>query len=288
MKKNNLIILFCSISLLFAQNSQAQNEDKTYKLNWKVDAPLTAAAIGGTALGFSLISQQDGIDSLTLANLDKNDVNSFDRSVAGNFDLDAEVQSDALFFGAFPYGLILLADKKARKEAGTIGLLYLQTVSLSSMSYSLAAGNTNRYRPYTYIQDQKDNEELQGDRRSLNARNSFWGGHPATVAASTVFVAKVYNDLHPESNLKYVFWGVAGASSIATAALRVKAGKHFYTDVITGVAVSSAIGYFVPHLHKVKKEETSFNIMPYTGETTGLFMTYTFRKKDRKIINFEL
>lgn len=278
------------ISLLSIFQLAAQDASRTYKIDWKYDAPLVAIGVGGTILGFSAISAQDGVDSMALANLDKNDINSFDRSVAGNFDLKAEKQSDILFFGAFPYGLVLLADKKARQEAGAIGLMYLEVTALSSMGYSLAAGNSNRFRPYTYrkepLENESDNEELQQDRRSLHARNSFWGGHPATVTASTVFVAKVYSDLHPESNFKYALWGVAAGASIATGALRIKAGKHFITDVATGILVSGTIGWLVPHLHKVKDNSSSFKIMPYTGESTGLYMAYTFNKKKSTLKDF--
>lgn len=283
-------IKIVSIFMLFTTSfAFAQENDRTYKVNWKYDAPILVAGIGGTMLGFSAISSQEGIDSTTLAGLDKNDINGLDRRVAGNFDLKAEAQSDILFFGAFPYGFVLLADKKARQEAGAIGLMYLEVTALSSMGYSLAAGNTTRYRPYTYKKDELDNEELQSDRRSLHARNSFWGGHPATVTASTVFVAKVYSDLHPESNFKYALWGIAAGASIATGALRVKAGKHFITDITTGILVSGTIGWLVPHLHKVKDKDSAFKIMPYTGESTGLYMAYTFNKNIKSnIIDFKL
>jgi membrane-associated phospholipid phosphatase len=34
--------------------------------------------------------------------------------------------------------------------------------------------------------------------------------------------------------------------------LRVEAGKHFYTDVLVGAVVGSAIGVAVPMLHRKK------------------------------------
>ncbi|MBS1124024.1 MAG: phosphoesterase PA-phosphatase related protein, partial [Deltaproteobacteria bacterium] len=35
----------------------------------------------------------------------------------------------------------------------------------------------------------------------------------------------------------------------ATANLRVRAGKHFYSDVVIGAAIGMAVGYVVPALH---------------------------------------
>jgi hypothetical protein len=288
--KTRLLSIVVSICFSVTQLSAQNDGERMYKINWKYDAPITLIGGGLTALGFKQISEQDGVDSATLVNLDKNDINGFDRFAADNYSLDAEKASDYLFFGAFPYGLILLADKEARAEAGTIGLLYLQALSLSSAGYAMAAGNTSRYRPYTYIQDQPNNQDLQDDRKSLHTRNSFYGGHPATVAVSTVFVAKVYSDLNPDSGLKYAFWGIAAGASLGCAYLRLEAGKHFPTDLITGLAISSAVGYLVPHLHKTNrgKETSSLQIMPFTGNAHGMQLTYTFKDKNRTIKDFNL
>jgi hypothetical protein len=44
-------------------------------------------------------------------------------------------------------------------------------------------------------------------------------------------------------------WAGGFATAAAAANLRVRAGKHFYSDVVIGSAVGVAIGYVVPALH---------------------------------------
>ena len=45
-----------------------------------------------------------------------------------------------------------------------------------------------------------------------------------------------------------------------TAYLRVRAGKHFLTDVIAGYAVGATIGILVPHLHRNQSLNDNKNI----------------------------
>src|SRR5690606_33324572 len=117
-----------------------------------------------------------------LRQLDKNDINAFDRSAAGNNDEKAERLSDAFFYGAFPFGVVLLADGHVRSELGTIGLMYLEALSISSAIYATTNGYVDRYRPLTY-QDNADAslEELEELDYGGN-RNSFIGGHPMITA----------------------------------------------------------------------------------------------------------
>jgi hypothetical protein len=46
-----------------------------------------------------------------------------------------------------------------------------------------------------------------------------------------------------------LWWGAMMGGAAATAHLRVRAGKHFYSDVVVGALVGSAIGILVPRLH---------------------------------------
>ena len=55
---------------------------------------------------------------------------------------------------------------------------------------------------------------------------------------------------HPGSKLIVPVWVLSEGMAAATAYLRVAAGKHFYTDVLTGAIVGSAIGLLIPYLHR--------------------------------------
>ena len=270
-------------SFLFTQAQEESN--RTYHLNLKVDIPLTAVALGATYFGFERINGKDTVTNAELYALSKNDVPGIDRSAAGNWSNSAEKLSDPFFFGAFPFGLVLLADRAARSEVGTIGLMYLQAVAISSGIYASVTGASKRFRPLTY----QDYDPANGrtveyynekypelDLNSRGNRNSFFGGHPMITATTTFFVAKVYHDLHPDSNFKYALWGFAGASTAFCAAMRYKAGKHFPTDLITGVSIGVLSGILVPEFHKKKPGEGGFSMTPLLGTYKGLAMNYPF------------
>jgi membrane-associated phospholipid phosphatase len=55
---------------------------------------------------------------------------------------------------------------------------------------------------------------------------------------------------HPKSSLVVPVWLFSESLAAATASLRVVAGKHFITDVITGAAAGTAIGILIPYLHQ--------------------------------------
>ena len=90
-------------------------------------------------------------------------------------------------------------------------------------------------------------------------------------------MAKVFSDYHPElGNKKFWLYGAALIPPVVVGALRVKAMKHFPTDIMAGLTVGAAIGILVPQLHKIKKNK-NLVFMPYTGAVNGLAIRYTLR-----------
>ena len=73
--------------------------------------------------------------------------------------------------------------------------------------------------------------------------------------------------------LRVGIWMTMATLPAATAFLRVKAGKHFASDVTVGYIVGGAIGYLVPHFHKIRKDKTDpkVTLFPSLGPThTGV------------------
>jgi membrane-associated phospholipid phosphatase len=69
---------------------------------------------------------------------------------------------------------------------------------------------------------------------------------------------------------KWILYTIAGGATLATGILRIKAGQHFPTDVMTGIPIGVLSGLLVPHFHK-NRENSKLTIMPYTmGDTNGL------------------
>jgi membrane-associated phospholipid phosphatase len=273
-----LIPLCLSILPLQAQDSTAIKENtevyklkpaEVYKLKPAVDVPIVVGAGGWSYYALSKIYKKDSSSLEDVMRLNKENINGFDRWAADVYHPDAEYASDKVFFGAMPLPLVLLFDKKIRKDALKIAFLYTEALSITGTLYT-SSTYFNRYRPATY----SDALTAQ-QKRSGNQRNSFFAGHVALVATSTFFTAKVYADYHPHSKFRWVLYGVAGVATGTTGYLRHRAGKHFPSDIVLGTAVGALSGILVPQAHKIKrKEERRLSIFPFSGEVHGIAAIY--------------
>lgn len=246
-----------------------------YKIKPWIDIPTTVVFAGLSLNGFRIIYGRDTIPVAKVMALNKNDINSFDRPVANNYSEKAKATSDLFFYGSIPLPLFLLLDKNIRKDGLRVGLLYVEALGFTGVFYTTSAMIVNRYRPITY-----NPNVPMSERQSGGSKNSFPGGHPALVATSTFFMAKVYADYHPEMKHKWILYAVAGSLTTATAYLRWKAGYHFTTDLIAGVAFGTLSGILVPHFHKNKSRNISkLSLYPnFQNGSTGFTAFYKLGK----------
>ncbi|MCD6064560.1 MAG: hypothetical protein K0R82_2471 [Flavipsychrobacter sp.] len=245
-----------------------------YKINKKVDIPVTAVGAAWSLYAFTKIYNKDQTPLAEVQALDKNDINSFDRWAAGNYNEAADNSSDLLFYGSMPLPLALLADREIRQDAAKVGFLYLEAMAITGLLYTGSTYFTNRFRPEAYSDNIPDQDKTNG-----GMRNSFFAGHVALVGTATFFTAKVYSDYHPGSTLSYVLYGGAAAATATTIYLRHIAGKHFPSDLIIGTAVGVASGILVPHFHKNKVTgNEALRLSPFIGDKTyGLTLNYNIR-----------
>jgi membrane-associated phospholipid phosphatase len=83
-----------------------------------------------------------------------------------------------------------------------------------------------------------------------DARESFFSGHTSTTAAFAFSTAKIWSDHHVGSRWQPWVWVGAAAVPLTTGILRIRAGKHFPSDVLAGMAVGALCGWLVPELHR--------------------------------------
>ncbi len=267
------LLIFCAQSAFGQKDTTQVKEQQVYNYNNKLDIPLTSAAALITFYNFSQIYSKERTSESIILALDPQDVNKFDRGAAGNWNEGAKTTSDLFFNIAIPLPLIVFAfDDSMREDYLRLTLLYLETMSFTGAMYSTSQQLNNRLRPYTY------NNDLELSRRtSGGGRNSFYSGHTALVATSTFFLARVYNDYHPDSPYKWAFYGGAGLATYFTGSFRVQAGQHFPTDAIMGGTIGAAIGILVPYFHKNRLfNDEGITLMPITGEYHGLSLNYQF------------
>ena len=237
----------------------------------KVDLAITLPAAAFTIYAFPKIYGKSDLDSAVVAGLDKNNVPAFDRWAVKYSD-QADAQSNILFYGSIPYPLVLLLDKDIRHDAGRVGGLYLEAMSITGLLYTGCDMLVDRYRPETY-----DASKPFGDRQSGNEKNAFFAGHVALVGTTTFFTASIYDMYHPTSKLKWVFYGVAAAATGATAYLRHEAGKHWPSDILVGAIVGVGSGMLVPRLHRNKPEKKhAWMVSPTIGRGYGVAAAWRF------------
>jgi membrane-associated phospholipid phosphatase len=251
-----------------------RRSDQVYRLNAGADITITAIATGWSLYAFTKIYSKDDITLAELESLDRKNIPGFDRWAIKPFSEKIDKDSYIPFYAAMPAPLLLLLDKKIRKDGFKVMFLYLETMALTGLMYTGSMYLTNRYRPYVYDERSPLDKRLTG-----NSKNSFYAGHVHLVGSSMFFIAKVWSDYHPDSKAKWLFYTGAAAVTGATALMRHQTGMHFPSDLLLGAGLGAATGILVPALHKNKSADDRLSLTPYFGNGSkgGLSLVYTFR-----------
>ncbi|MEO7960110.1 MAG: phosphatase PAP2 family protein [Ginsengibacter sp.] len=236
------------------------------------DGLAIGAAVGVTLLGYSLIANKDDLTMAELATKTKDKLPFFDRSSAGFYSPQADKDSYILFDASYAIPFIAaLIDKKQRSNYGQIAVLYIETIGITGAMYTLTAGLVYRSRPFVY-----GTKAPLDKRLGKGGQRSFYGGHVATTAASTFFVAKVFHDFNPGSKLTPYLYVASGGLTALMGYFRYRAGYHFLSDCVLSSVVGAATGILIPQLHK-NKALSKLSIAPEVGNgSSGLAFTYRF------------
>jgi membrane-associated phospholipid phosphatase len=253
--------------------ANVNSRQMVYKLKPAADIPVFAVGAGWSAYAFTKIYSKEHSSEEEILSLDKNDINGFDRWAVRPYDKSIDKASYYPFYASTLLPFLFLTGKQTSKDFFKLSFLYLEAMSITGLLYTGSVYVTNRYRPYAYSSETTMEQRTRG-----GAKNSFYAGHVALVATSTFFMAKVYGDYHPESKAKWVFYSLAGAATGATAYMRYRAGQHFPSDILLGIAQGTLTGILVPHFHKNKLiKDPNLSIMPYSnGESSGFALNYKF------------
>lgn len=261
------------ISCALCKDGLHLNENP-YKLDFKTEIPFIIAGLGSMAFGFGMQASNNTLpfSEQELNQLDRMDVNSFDRGATYNWDTNAQKMSDILRTGVIVLPIIFLTNHHIRSDFGSLLVMGLE---IGAITYGITTGLKhafNKTRPLAF----NENAPLE-DRTSPNARLSYFSGHTSFTAAYSFYIAKVMTDYHPnmKTGYKLAIWSFSAAIPAVTGYLRVKGGRHFPTDVISGYAFGALAGWLVPELHKKKRISKKLSINPlfYQG-AKGLYLTY--------------
>jgi membrane-associated phospholipid phosphatase len=244
-----------------------------YKTSFKKDAPIIAIGLGLTYLGNNLIKNEKPLTVAELANKTKDKVPFFDRGNAGFYSDKINKDSYIPMLGSYVVPLaMLLANKNERRNASYILAMYVESLSITSALFTMAAGTIHRSRPLVYGTIAPTDQRI-----NKNNQRSFFAGHTASTASATFFAAKVFQDLNPDSKAKPFVWIVAAAIPAVVGYMRYQSGFHFLSDNLLGYAVGAASGILIPQWHK-RKGYKNLSIVPQVGKDfKGLSMIYNIK-----------
>ncbi len=222
---------------------------------YELEGGKEASVLGSSAILFGLGLWVDrGYEPLTpeeIAQLDPATINGFDRGATGRWSPGAAKASDIMVYTTMAAPISLTLTDQGSLEAGTIGVMYLETMLLQGAMTFLAKNAFERTRPYVY----NDNPDIPPAlKMEKTSRRSFYSGHTSSAFASMVFLASVFERLYPDSSARGWVWGGCMAAAATTGYLRYAAGRHYPTDILVGAAMGAFVGYIVPSLHELEAE----------------------------------
>ena len=266
MIKKQIIISFYCISLVFAVSAQKDStRHSVYRVKPVIELPAAAGGVLLSTLGFRQLEKKASLSESDVLKLDPSTINGFDRPAAFqnpvNFE-KADKRSD-LFLNISLFSPLLLGlDKDIRKDWVDLLSLYLMTHAADNALYFAAGFSVKRPRPLAY-----NSQVPMAEKTGSGKNNSFFSGHTSFSSAATFFMAKVYTDYHHIRGWNRVLaYTIASIPPALVGYNRIRAGKHFKTDVMVGFLVGAASGITVPELHRHKKKKHALTMIPYYTE----------------------
>jgi membrane-associated phospholipid phosphatase len=173
-----------------------------------------------------------------------------DRWAAGRYSPKAGLASDLLILplAALPVAATAWDSYRGRQTWGGAfadAVVYGEAMALSSSLDLLVRSLRVHPRPLVYGKDAPAKERLSGE-----ASGSFYSGHANAAFLSAVYFSCTYSLRHPDSDHQGLIWAGSMGAATLVAGLRVAAGKHYLSDVLTGAAAGSLFGWAFPYLHR--------------------------------------
>lgn len=222
--------------------------------------PIADGALVGVSLGFALVLEKiNSTGEITPQQIDK----SFDThrllaidraAVKQQVDPKASAVSNMGLFFAGAYALVdpfLSGYREKSVQAGIVdGIMYAETAALTHALTNIVKIAVRRPRPIAYQEAEKHRGDDGWSNTSTDSSLSFFSGHASMTAAIGATATYLAFARSPNSPRPWITLGIATAVTTMVSVERVRAGKHFPTDVIAGAVAGAGVGVIVPHLHR--------------------------------------
>ncbi len=238
------LLLFFQFNILSAESPYVLSTQKEIGL-------AGISALSGIGAWFACTNLQP-LTSNEIDRLEKNAINPIDRYAVSMSSENAGQWSDILGSACLLSPLLTLTHPEAQKNNLQFALMYAETITLTGALVYLTKCTVKRPRPFVFNPSAPQELKL-----NKSARMSFFSGHTSLSFASAVFFSTTYTDYSSDNQWNAVVWGSALTTASLVGYLRIRAGKHYVTDVIAGALVGSAIGYAVPIIHHQSEPKKS-------------------------------
>jgi len=167
-----------------------------------------------------------------------------DFAVRGRHSASADRLSDVLIATTLMGPAFAKLGQGANLSLANAGLVYGETLSANLVLNAFVKVMFSRPRPYTY----GDFAQALGDEDD-GPYVSFYSGHASVSFAAAIAGSYLFAEQATDRTSRFVLWGTELGLASATAMLRVRAGKHYYSDILVGALAGSAFGVLVPLAH---------------------------------------
>ncbi|MBA4312173.1 MAG: phosphoesterase PA-phosphatase [Chlorobiaceae bacterium] len=239
-----------------------------YKITFAKESYLIGGGLALSGIKFLLEDKSDPLRLDQIGELNRTSINRFDRSATFNYSSNANDASDILVGVSIVLPSIFILNGETQRDWQILSTLYFETVIFATIIPQIAKKSFERVRPFVY----NSNAPLV-DKTTSDARHSFFSGHTTWAFASAVFISTVYDEYFPSSQWTTYIWGGSLLLAGTIGYLRYEAGYHFPTDIITGAAVGTVIGYVIPAIHKSNQNnvEVSTSYLKDGGRLTVIY-----------------
>jgi undecaprenyl-diphosphatase len=134
------------------------------------------------------------------------------------------------------------------------GVLYVETLTVTMAVTNLAKVAVRRPRPLAYTAAAQHKDDPGYSNTDTDSSLSFFSGHTSTTAALAATATYLAFARSPRSVRPWLTLIAGTALTSFVGFERVRAGKHFPTDVLAGAMAGAGVGLLVPHLHRTDRD----------------------------------
>lgn len=190
-------------------------------------------------------------------NFDRNQLISIDRAVVNNtMHPSAGTLSNIGLGIAGVYAVldpVLSGMREQSVQTGIVdAIMYSETVALTLALTNVVKMAVRRPRPLAYVEAEAHKDDLDYSNSSTDSSLSFFSGHASMTGAIGATATYLAFARSPGTWRPWVTLTLATTMSTLVSVYRVRAGKHFPTDVLAGTFAGAGIGIIVPHLHRTE------------------------------------